>query len=337
MFRVGTSNNPIVFPQNNNFSYSLLEKSNSGYTINHVAIGSDLFRYSVDYGQSWTQWGNFDRITYLEKSAFKKLGIEHVIVDYWCKKCGAVSARVYGDLSATPSIFPKLYVQGEFNMYGLDRAMENQMIKRKDGFSFPFVWNFPTEFSFDIWGDGSIIFGDVDGDHILDRLPPNSQLHSRIKLDNPPQNYVGWTIFIGDDLEFKLKPSGSWIVSMITFLVLLICPTFAALLVIYVFRKLSYAVIENTTGNDSSNEENGKYDFKTRFVNSSLYLKNNSNHKSIIFKPHNVLIATLEYEIPDLKIKVRIGGLGVMSSLIGNHLVDTKLFWVVPMIGGKLI
>jgi hypothetical protein len=106
--------------------------------------------------------------------------------------------------------------------------------------------------------------------------------------------------------------------------------------VIYVFRKLSYAVIENTTGNDSSNEENGKDDFQTRLVN-SLYPKNNINPKSIIFKPHNVLIATLEYEIPDLKIKVRIGGLGVMSSLIGNHLVDTKLFWVVPMIGGKFI
>ena len=43
-----------------------------------------------------------------------------------------------------------------------------------------------------------------------------------------------------------------------------------------------------------------------------------------------VLIATLEYEIIDWKLKVKIGGLGVMSSLMGKSMMDVDLIWVVP-------
>ena len=43
-----------------------------------------------------------------------------------------------------------------------------------------------------------------------------------------------------------------------------------------------------------------------------------------------VLIATMEYEIEDWGIKVKIGGLGVMSSLMGKHLKHQDIIWVVP-------
>lgn len=46
-----------------------------------------------------------------------------------------------------------------------------------------------------------------------------------------------------------------------------------------------------------------------------------------------ILIATLEYDIADLKIKIKIGGLGVMAQLMGNHLQHQDLIWVVPMVG----
>jgi alpha-1,3-glucan synthase len=49
-------------------------------------------------------------------------------------------------------------------------------------------------------------------------------------------------------------------------------------------------------------------------------------------KRRNVLIATLEYEIIDWKIKVKIGGLGVMSSLMGKAMNDVDLVWVVPKV-----
>ncbi|KAL8980698.1 MAG: hypothetical protein Q9177_005804, partial [Variospora cf. flavescens] len=46
-----------------------------------------------------------------------------------------------------------------------------------------------------------------------------------------------------------------------------------------------------------------------------------------------VLIATMEYEIEDWDIKIKIGGLGVMASLMAKNLAHQDLIWVVPCIG----
>jgi alpha-1,3-glucan synthase len=46
------------------------------------------------------------------------------------------------------------------------------------------------------------------------------------------------------------------------------------------------------------------------------------------------LIATMEYDIEDWAIKVKIGGLGVMAQLMGKNLESQNLIWVVPCVGG---
>lgn len=46
-----------------------------------------------------------------------------------------------------------------------------------------------------------------------------------------------------------------------------------------------------------------------------------------------VLIATLEYDIQDLQIKIKIGGLGSMAQLMGTTLKHHDLIWIVPMVG----
>lgn len=46
-----------------------------------------------------------------------------------------------------------------------------------------------------------------------------------------------------------------------------------------------------------------------------------------------VLIATLEYDIADWNIKIKIGGLGVMAQLMAKHLGHQDLIWVVPCVG----
>lgn len=46
-----------------------------------------------------------------------------------------------------------------------------------------------------------------------------------------------------------------------------------------------------------------------------------------------VLIATMEYDIEDWKIKIKIGGLGVMAQLMGKNLGHQDLIWVVPCVG----
>ena len=52
--------------------------------------------------------------------------------------------------------------------------------------------------------------------------------------------------------------------------------------------------------------------------------------KTVIHKRLTVLIATMEYDIEDWAIKVKIGGLGVMSSLMGKNLKHQDLIWVIP-------
>lgn len=47
-----------------------------------------------------------------------------------------------------------------------------------------------------------------------------------------------------------------------------------------------------------------------------------------------VLIATMEYDIEDWAIKIKIGGLGVMAQLMGKNLEHQDLIWVVPCVGG---
>ena len=47
-----------------------------------------------------------------------------------------------------------------------------------------------------------------------------------------------------------------------------------------------------------------------------------------------VLIATMEYDIEDWAIKIKIGGLGVMAQLMSKHLQHEDLIWVVPCMGG---
>jgi alpha-1,3-glucan synthase len=46
-----------------------------------------------------------------------------------------------------------------------------------------------------------------------------------------------------------------------------------------------------------------------------------------------ILIATMEYDIEDWAIKIKIGGLGVMAQLMGKSLGHQDLIWVVPCVG----
>ena len=50
-------------------------------------------------------------------------------------------------------------------------------------------------------------------------------------------------------------------------------------------------------------------------------------------KRRTVVIATLEYDISDWNIKIKIGGLGVMAQLMAKNLGHQDLVWVVPCVG----
>ena len=45
------------------------------------------------------------------------------------------------------------------------------------------------------------------------------------------------------------------------------------------------------------------------------------------------MITTTEYDIKDWAIKVKIGGFGIMTQLMGKNLESQNLIWVVPCVG----
>lgn len=73
LLRKGASNNVMVFPledyANDAFSF---DSSQNQYTFNHsaIAIGAEMFRYSWNYGQNWTQWTTWEDSTSIDKSLF---------------------------------------------------------------------------------------------------------------------------------------------------------------------------------------------------------------------------------------------------------------------------
>jgi alpha-1,3-glucan synthase len=57
LFRVGQANNPIVFTRSANYSSTLLGNAHHGrLLLNHSAAGADLYRYSLDFGDTFTEW-----------------------------------------------------------------------------------------------------------------------------------------------------------------------------------------------------------------------------------------------------------------------------------------
>lgn len=58
MVRVGTLQNPVVFPGFANYTTDLLFKDDSSGSlwVSHKAAGADLWRYSLNWGSNWSNW-----------------------------------------------------------------------------------------------------------------------------------------------------------------------------------------------------------------------------------------------------------------------------------------
>jgi len=60
----------MMFPDSDYASGPLAEQ---GYNLvfAHTAFGTDMFRYSWNFGQSWTKWHNWEDTTTIPKSLFQ--------------------------------------------------------------------------------------------------------------------------------------------------------------------------------------------------------------------------------------------------------------------------
>ncbi len=242
--------------------------------------------------------------------------------------------------------YPQFLVRGPFNNWGFDKGIENLMKQNDDGlWELEIMAAWPTFMQLNVWGFDDFFYGDMDGDGILDRLPANTVAPNYLNISAPPAPHLAWSLLVDDaTMTWTLVPRGRASVGAIMYALLLSIPLVTGVLAVIVFMWTFYGIKHN------------QYGVKTKTSNyfpifgnkSAADLKDSQPISEKIFgakhnteiigwpedknKRRKVLIATLEYELIDWKLKVKIGGLGVMSSLMGKAMTDVDMIWVVPKV-----
>jgi alpha-1,3-glucan synthase len=374
MFRIGQTDNPMVFTKLANYTTTLLHREPGAgkLYISPRAAGADKIRYSRNWGTSFSKWLDYTggNIT-LEDQPWsgtkeQQWSGEHVIVHYWSQKSGSADHVQHADLERDglpPRRFPHVFVQGDFNQYGYDGGLPTEMHLHPDGlWKFDLVADFPSSVILNVWGmdpdgipDKSQALGDVDSDKVLDWVPPDSLAKSLVKItDAPPKGFLGYRLVVNDGTyRYYFLPVGSSKNQLVVSILLGLVPIITATMGIWIFMRLFYQVKFNRIGVGKKrgmlgfmkpiNSENEK--LRTTIMNIISESKDAPHESSIspsagativntATSRRTMLIATLEYEIEDWEIKIKIGGLGVMSSLMAKHLGHHNLVWVVPCVGG---
>lgn len=356
MFRVGQSDNPMVFPRTANYTRALIHKDNDKMWISHKAAGANKWRYSLNWGSSWSDWADYhggnDSLQTQAWSGTKKQRWtdEHIIAQYWGKMAGSSAVVQQADLERQddpPRRFPHLFAHGPFNQYGFDAGLKSEMSMGKDGlWRFHFMSEWPDMFQLNVWGmnpdgqpDTTGVYGDIDNDGILDRLPPSSLSKLAINITSvPPSPYLAYELQLDDGLlQYKVIPVGNQSVQLALYILFALVPLLSGILGVWLYMRSFYDVKFNESG----------VAMKVPFLSLlfSRHRKLDDGDEPITDlspalatemseKRRCVLIATMEYDIEDWAIKIKIGGLGVMAQLMGKNLEHQDLIWVVPCVGG---
>ena len=163
LLRVGDYDNPIVFPGTANYSSTILTKDvNNVLTVSHSASGADLWRYSLNFGTTYSNWvtyhGGNSTLAPRVWSGTKAQAWEgdHVIVQYWSRLGGSSDHYVHGDYGfngASSRRFPQLYMEGPWNQYGYDAGVPNEMTLDANGsWNINFLQEWPAQASLNAWG-----------------------------------------------------------------------------------------------------------------------------------------------------------------------------------------
>lgn len=274
----------------------------------------------------------------------------------WSQKAGSSDHIQHGDASSNtpPRRFPHVHVQGPWNQYGYDAGLIDVMQLNQNNWTFELTSEWPTEVVFNVWGmnpdgfpDKTRSYGDIDGDQVLDLVPPDSLATNVVKLAKAPgMPYTSWKLELNDgNLAYRMVPSGSGFRQIVVFLLLALVPILSSVLAMWLFWFSFYQVKHNKMGvvemNNLATISQAKLPFQRL---ASRRDSTASRRQSISDKGpsaiglqasigsanrRTVLIATMEYEIDDWDIKIKIGGLGVMARLMGQNLGHQNLIWVV--------
>ncbi|KAF2804995.1 alpha-1,3-glucan synthase Ags2 [Mytilinidion resinicola] len=369
LLRIGQWDNPVIFPRVANYTRNLLHEfpENKTLYISHKAAGADLWRYSLDWESTWSDWmpynGGNDTLMKLNWTGTKaqEWSDQHIIAQYWSKLLGSSAVIQHADLhreNDPPRRFPHLFAHGRFNQFGFDSGLKNKMELGNGGrWQFHFMSEWPDHFQVNQWGldpngqpDATGVYGDVDGDGVLDRMPPNTLADVVVNFTtSPPSPYLAYTFSLDDgNLSFERVPVGNRWYQLTLFLLLWIIPVLAAIFGVWLYMQSFYGVKFNEFG---ASEKASIIPSALRWTHETMKSSETVNappprrlFKRNAFSPRLseilsssrrcVLIATMEYDIEDWAIKIKIGGLGVMAQLMGKNLEHQDLIWVVPCVGG---
>lgn len=339
------------------------------FTMSWGGVWSDWMDYTPGNAtlpaQTWTgtkrqTWsGDHVKVQYWSKAAGSS---DHV-----------VEGDLHGS-TAVQRRYPHFFIHGAFNQYGYDSGLPNQMSQLDNGtWMFDFMDEWPSNFQLNVWGmapngrpDVSYAFGDVDNDTVLDRISPTSLQMAVVNItnDGPSSPGLAWRILFNDaDMRYTLVGVGNRWIQLVLWVLLLILPVCFAVAGVFIYMRAFYGVKFNQIGLSEKREflpvavvkrafHHDKIDEKNDFANTARALSPTMNDAgsrgsdgSIIMdgfgagatvdsKRRTVLIGTMEYDISDWNIKIKIGGLGVMAQLMGKNLQHQDLVWVVPCAGG---
>jgi alpha-1,3-glucan synthase len=270
----------------------------------------------------------------------------------WSEATLSVAAVVHADTqySGPQRRMPQLLVRGPYNQWGFDQGLPSKMELNQDGkWELEIMAAWPTFVQVNVWGYDDYFYGDTDGDGVLDRLPPNSVAANYLNMSAPPKPHLAWSLLIDDaTMTWSLEPRGEAAVGAVMYSLLLSIPLITGVLAVLVFMWTFYGIKHNQYGVKAKNHTNyfpilaalgnkSTTDFKDGMAMSEKIFGHKQLAEAIGWpevknKRRKVLIATLEYEIIDWKMKVKIGGLGVMSSLMGKAMTDVDLVWVIPKV-----
>jgi alpha-1,3-glucan synthase len=359
IFRIGQQDNPVIFPRNASHTTGLLNKNSDGsLAISHKAAGAEQFRYSLNWGSSYSAWqpykGGSTTLAAQPWSGTKRQEWkgQHVIVQYHSRIAGSSDSIQHGDLDPKQPIrrFPHLFLEGMFNMFGLDGGVGNTFsLKDKGEWIFDLMTEWPTRVQINVWGinpdgqpDQTGMLGDLDGDKVLDRLPPNALSPAFINVtDVPPSPYLGWKLSLDDGTyRYDVLPVGNRLYQIIIFFIMWVVPLVTGVAAVWLYMTSFYKVKFNAIGANAGKGliplalrkkfRKGK-DYESIYSVEDSPRRGRSRERAsshtgtipvVTGGRRSVLIATMEYDIEDWAIKIKIGGLGVMAQV--RHLNSTS-------------
>ncbi|KAJ5344880.1 hypothetical protein N7452_002884 [Penicillium brevicompactum] len=361
LLRLGSHDNPLISPLSN-YSSTLVSKSDDTYYVQHNAAGADLFRYSSDFGRSWNNWTTYEGgktavdVPVFDGPKTMKWEGTHIRVQYFSRLTGSSDYMQEGDYSSDSGRrFPHLWWNGPYNQYGYDSGLDSRMKydSKTSRWNYDFVYEWPAIGQLNVWGadsngdpDTSDVYGDVGNSSSVQKLPPSYLSANVINITSlPPFPHLGWTISLNDaNLRYELIPVGSGWAQLVLFILLWVVPILMGCAGVFIFIRNFYRVKLNKDGNvvkaaslpvalwskvkgTLSKDGDDAIQMEEKGMPAGMALAGASDQR------RTVLIATMEYDIQDWKVKVKIGGLGVMAQLMSQNLKHQNLIWVVPCVG----